>query len=46
MIIIDRKEDPVTPLLIHWNYQSLLHDLLGIDDNKVVLNGKEYNLNH
>jgi len=37
LLIIDRKDDPVTPLLSQWTYQSMIHDLLGIVDNRVDL---------
>ena len=45
LIITERKEDPITPLLFHWNYQSILHELFGIDCNKIKVQDKEYNLN-
>lgn len=45
LLIFDRKEDPFTPLIIGWTYQTLLHEFLGIQLNKVVSKGKEYNLN-
>jgi len=45
VIITERKEDPITPLLFHWNYQSILHELFTIDCNKVKVADKEYNLN-
>ena len=45
LLIIERKEDPFTPLMFHWNYQSMLHEIIGIDANKIKLKGKEYNLN-
>jgi vacuolar protein sorting-associated protein 45 len=45
LIILERKEDPITPLLFHWNYQSLLHEILKIDCNKIKVSDKEYNLN-
>ncbi|KAE9452056.1 hypothetical protein C3L33_16035, partial [Rhododendron williamsianum] len=48
LLIIDRRDDPVTPLLNQWTYQVLLvydcsgfkamvHELIGIQDNKVDL---------
>lgn len=40
LLIVDRREDPVTPLLHQWTYQAMLHELLGIDNNKVQL--KQY----
>ena len=39
LLIIDRKEDPVTPLLTQWTYQAMVHELLpgGIRNNRVDL---------
>ncbi|KAI4840376.1 vacuolar protein sorting-associated protein 45 [Plasmodium brasilianum] len=37
MLIIDRSEDPITPLLTQWTYQAMLHELIGIDNNKINL---------
>ena len=39
LLILDRREDPVTPLLTQWTYQAMIHDLLGIDRNTVSLKG-------
>ena len=33
MIIMDRREDPVTPLLKQWTYQAMAHELIGIHNN-------------
>lgn len=38
LIITDRREDPVTPLLFQWTYQAILHEFIGISNNKVDLN--------
>ncbi|GAM24344.1 hypothetical protein SAMD00019534_075190 [Acytostelium subglobosum LB1] len=38
LLILDRKDDPVTPLLHQWTYQSMIHELLGIRNNRVNLN--------
>ena len=35
ILVIDRKEDPVTPLLLPWTYQSMLHEELEIKNNKI-----------
>ncbi|XP_024529786.1 vacuolar protein sorting-associated protein 45 homolog [Selaginella moellendorffii] len=40
LLIIDRRDDPVTPLLNQWTYQAMVHELIGIQDNKVDL--REY----
>ncbi|XP_067931822.1 vacuolar protein sorting-associated protein 45-like [Watersipora subatra] len=37
LIIIDRKEDPITPLLNQWTYQAMVHELLTIQNNRVSL---------
>ncbi|KAF5444622.1 hypothetical protein F2P56_033742 [Juglans regia] len=37
LLVIDRRDDPVTPLLNQWTYQAMLHELIGIQDNKVDL---------
>lgn len=37
LLIIDRKDDPVTPLLSQWTYQAMLHEVLGLFDNRVSL---------
>ncbi|GMM28090.1 Vps45 protein [Martiniozyma asiatica (nom. inval.)] len=33
LIILDRRNDPVTPLLFPWTYQSMVHDVIGIDSS-------------
>lgn len=38
LLILDRKDDPVTPLLSQWTYQAMLHELIGIRNNRVDLN--------
>jgi vacuolar protein sorting-associated protein 45 len=37
LVILDRRDDPVTPLLHQWTYQSMLHELLGLEHNRVHL---------
>lgn len=37
LLIVDRRDDPVTPLLNQWTYQAMVHELIGISDNKVNL---------
>jgi len=37
--ILLRREDPVTPLLSQWTYQAMVHELLGINNNRVSLAG-------
>ena len=35
LLIIDRKEDPITPLLNQWTYQAMIHEILEIKNNTV-----------
>lgn len=37
LLILDRRDDPVTPLLNQWTYQAMVHELLGIRNNRVDL---------
>ena len=37
VLILDRKDDPVTPLLLQWTYLAMVHELLGLADNRVSL---------
>jgi len=36
LLILDRRNDPVTPLLKQWTYQAMLHELLTIRNNLVT----------
>ena len=37
LLLIDRRDDPITPLLTQWTYQAMVHELLGIHNGKVDL---------
>eukprot|EP00922_Rhytidocystis_sp_ex-Travisia-forbesii_P072572 GHVS01108190.1.p1 GENE.GHVS01108190.1~~GHVS01108190.1.p1 ORF type:complete len:468 (+),score=86.50 GHVS01108190.1:1047-2450(+) len=37
LLILDRRDDPLTPLLNQWTYQAMLHELVGINNNRVDL---------
>jgi hypothetical protein len=37
LLILDRRNDPVTPLLSQWTYQAMVHELLGINNGRVDL---------
>jgi vacuolar protein sorting-associated protein 45 len=39
LLILDRRDDPITPLLTQWTYQAMVHELLGLNYNRVVLKG-------
>lgn len=41
LIILDRRNDPVTPLLTQWTYMAMVHEMLGIKNGRVDLNGAE-----
>ncbi|KAI9291831.1 Sec1-like protein [Neoconidiobolus thromboides FSU 785] len=35
LLILDRKSDPITPLLMQWTYQAMIHELLTINNGRV-----------
>ncbi|RCI10954.1 hypothetical protein L249_5379 [Ophiocordyceps polyrhachis-furcata BCC 54312] len=37
LVILDRREDPLTPLLTQWTYQGMVHHLIGICNGRVNL---------
>lgn len=37
LLVLDRRDDPVTPLLSQWTYQAMVHELLGLQYNRVDL---------
>ena len=37
LLILDRREDPLTPLLTQWTYQAMVHELVGIYNGRVDL---------
>lgn len=37
LLILDRRDDPITPLLSQWTYQAQVHELLGIFNGRVDL---------
>lgn len=45
LIIMDRREDPLTPLAIDWSYQALIAEMAEFKDNKVTVKTEEFNLN-
>ncbi|CAB0029737.1 unnamed protein product [Trichogramma brassicae] len=42
LLILDRRDDPVTPLLNQWTYQAMVHELLTINNNRVDLSNNQY----
>ena len=41
LLILDRRSDPITPLLMQWTYQAMVHEILGIHNNRVPLKTKK-----
>jgi vacuolar protein sorting-associated protein 45 len=39
LLILDRRNDPVTPLLTQWTYQAMVHEEIGIMNGRVDLSG-------
>ncbi len=39
LLILDRRDDPITPLLTQWTYQAMVHELLGLHNNRVIMRG-------
>ena len=37
LLLLDRRDDPITPLLSQWTYQAMVHELLGIQNGRVDL---------
>lgn len=37
LMILDRRDDPITPLLSQWTYQAMIHQLLTMKNNRVDL---------
>lgn len=37
ILIMDRSEDPVSPLLNQWTYEAMVHELIGISNNRVIM---------
>ena len=40
-VLLDRRLDPITPLLNQWTYQAMVHELIGMNNNRVDLTGRE-----
>ncbi|WVN85192.1 uncharacterized protein L203_100337 [Cryptococcus depauperatus CBS 7841] len=41
LLILDRRNDPVTPLLSQWTYQAMVHELLDINNGRVHIPSEE-----
>jgi len=45
VLVLDRRSDPILPLIHNWYYFSALHDSFGIDKNIVEIGDKKFVLN-
>ncbi|EGR30199.1 vacuolar sorting protein, putative [Ichthyophthirius multifiliis] len=41
LLIWDRREDPITPLLNQWTYQAMLHEIIGLQNNRIDIERKQ-----
>ena len=38
LVLMDRLDDPVTPLMMQWTYEAMIHEVIGFfDGNKIVV---------
>lgn len=37
LLIFDRREDPLTPLIYNWSYTSMVNEFIGINNNAVLI---------
>ncbi|KTW27344.1 hypothetical protein T552_02327 [Pneumocystis carinii B80] len=42
LLILDRCNDPVTPLLTQWTYEAMVHELVGIENGCVDISNMIY----
>jgi vacuolar protein sorting-associated protein 45 len=40
LLLLDRREDPITPLLTPWSFQSMVHEELTLVNNRVDMKGR------
>lgn len=45
LIIFDRSNDAITPLLNPWTYQSMIHELIGIEKNVIKVEKDQFLIN-
>lgn len=41
LVLLDRRDDVITPLLCQWTYEAMLHEILTINNNCIDLTGIE-----
>lgn len=37
LLVLDRRDDPISPLIYNWSYFSLVDELIGIENNSVTI---------
>lgn len=42
LLIVDRKSDLSTPLLLQWTYQAMIHEIFGIEDGCVDISTSNF----
>ena len=38
LLLLDRRDDPITPLILNWSYLAMVDELIGIEDNQIKQN--------
>ena len=38
LLLLDRDNDPITPILTNWKYLSMINEYIGINNNTVIVN--------
>lgn len=46
LLIFDRREDPLTPLVYNWSYSSMVNEFIGINNNAVQTGSPSDKDNH
>ena len=44
MLILDRADDPFTPLMFHWTYEAMIHDLMRLSLKRVRIDSSKEEL--
>ena len=35
LVLLDRKDDPLTPLVFNWSYYAMVDEVLGVENNSI-----------
>ena len=41
LLILDRRDDPITPLLLNWSYLSMINEMFLLENNRLDLRSVE-----